>query len=72
MRLGRIRARLTFLWLLLLDPRHLRSDLRTMWPNVPRGATMVTCRLTLFVGMLLDRLCKFKVEIYVSHGEGHI
>jgi len=49
-RLGRIRARFNFPWLLLLDLRLLSSDLRTVWPNVLRGAIMVTCKLALFVG----------------------
>jgi hypothetical protein len=42
MSLGRIRARSTFLWLLVLDPRFLSSDLRIVWPNVPRDATKMT------------------------------
>jgi hypothetical protein len=67
MRLERFRARLTCLWLLLLNLRLLRSDLRTVWPDVPRGATMMTCRLSLFVGMLLNRLCKFKVSILTNN-----
>jgi hypothetical protein len=64
MRVGRFRARLTYLWLLFLDPRLLISDLRTMWHDVPRG---VTCRLALFVGMLLERVCKFKVSILTNN-----
>jgi hypothetical protein len=67
MRLGRMRARFTFLWLLLFDPRLLSSDPRIVWPNVPKGSTMVTCRLALFVGMLFDRFCKFKVSILTKN-----
>jgi hypothetical protein len=83
MRLGRFRARLTCLWFLLLDPRFLRTDLRTMWLDVSRDTTMMAGRLTSFAGMLLSRLCKFKVSIitnnkvltslrYVSYGKRHI
>jgi hypothetical protein len=66
-RLGRIRARFTFLWLLLLDPRLLSSDLRTVLPNMPRDATKMTCRLASFVGMLLDRFYKFTVSILTNN-----
>jgi len=67
MRHGRFRARLTCLWLLLLDLRLLISDLRTVWPNVSKEITMMAGRLTSFAGMLLDRLCKFKVSILTNN-----
>jgi len=51
MRLGRFRARLTYLWLLLLDPMLLMPDLMTMW----------------LAEMLLDRLCHFKVSIFTQN-----
>jgi hypothetical protein len=41
---GRFRARLTYLWLLLLYPRLLGTYLRTLWPDVPRDATMMAGR----------------------------
>jgi hypothetical protein len=41
MRLGRFRARLTCLWLLLLDLRLLKMVLRTMGLDVPRDDTMM-------------------------------
>jgi hypothetical protein len=44
MRLGRFRTRFTFLWLLLLDPRLLRADLRTVWSDVTSDATMMAGR----------------------------
>jgi hypothetical protein len=53
MRHERFRARLTCLWPLLLDSRLLILDLRTVWADVPKGATMVTCRLALFVVLVL-------------------
>jgi hypothetical protein len=67
MRLGRFRARLTCLWLLLLDPIFLRMDLRTVWLDVSRDTTMMTSRLASFVGMLLNMLCKFKVSILTNN-----
>jgi hypothetical protein len=67
MRLGWIRVRFTFLWLLLLDPGFLSSNLRTVWPIVPRDAIKITCRLASFVGMLLDRFYKFTVSILTNN-----
>jgi hypothetical protein len=56
MRLGRFRARLTCLWLLLLDPRLLMLDLMTVWPDVSCDTTAMAGRLSLFAEILLDRL----------------
>jgi hypothetical protein len=67
MRLGRFRARLTCLWLLLLDSRFLRTDLRIVWLDMPRDTTMIASRLTLFIGMLLDKLYTFKVSILTNN-----
>jgi hypothetical protein len=84
MRLGRFRARLTCLWLLLLDPRLQMPDLMTVWPDVSCDTTVMTSRLSLFTEMLLDMLCNLGVsiltqnkssyllEINVSYGAGHI
>jgi hypothetical protein len=63
MRLGRFRARLTCLWLFLLDSRLLMPDLMTMWPNVSCDTTMMAGRLTLFAEIILDRFYNFKVSI---------
>jgi hypothetical protein len=63
MRLGRFRARLIYLWLLLLDLRLLMLDLMTVWPDVSYDTTTMAGRLSLFAEMLLDRLCNFKVSI---------
>jgi hypothetical protein len=67
MRLGRFRARLTCLWLLLLDPRLLMLDLMTVWPNVSCDTTVMGGRLTLFGEMLFYRLCNFKVSILTQN-----
>jgi hypothetical protein len=56
-RLGRFRARLTCLWLLILDPRLLMPDLMTVWADVSCDTIVMAGRLTLFPKMLLDRLC---------------
>jgi hypothetical protein len=61
-RLGRFRARLTCLLLGFPNLRLLMSDLRTVWPDMSKDTTMIACRLTLFAEMLLERLCKFKIE----------
>jgi hypothetical protein len=64
MRLGKFRARLTCLWLLLLDPKLMIPDLMTVWPNnVSYDTTVMASRLTLFAEMLFDRLCNFEVSI---------
>jgi hypothetical protein len=63
MKHGRFRARLTWLWLLFLDPRLLMLNLMTVWPNVYCDTTLMAGRLTSFAEMLLDRLCNFKVNI---------
>jgi hypothetical protein len=60
---GRFRARLTCVWLFLLDPRLLGTDLRIVWLDVPRDSTMMAGRLTLFARILFDRLWNFKVSI---------
>jgi len=62
MRLGRFRARLTCLWLLLLDPRLLMPDLMRVWPDVSCDTTVMADRLSLFTEMLLDMLCKLGVK----------
>jgi hypothetical protein len=62
MRLGRFRARLTCLLLYFPDPRLLMSDLRAVWPNVPRDTTMIAGRLTSFAEMLLEGLCKLALS----------
>jgi hypothetical protein len=62
MRHGRIRARLTCLWLLFLDLRLLMPDLMTLWPNVSCDTTVMAGTLTSFAEMLLDRLCNFMVS----------
>jgi hypothetical protein len=67
MRLGRFRARLTCLWLLLLDPRLLMPNLMTMWLDVSYETTVMAGRLYLFTEMLLDRLCNFKVSIFTQN-----
>jgi hypothetical protein len=67
MRHGRFRARLTYLWLLFLDPRILMPDLMTVWPNVSYNTTMMGGRLTSFAEMLIDRLCNFKVSILIQN-----
>jgi hypothetical protein len=54
MRLGRFGARLTCLLLCFLDPRLLMSDLRAVWLDVSRDATMIAGRLTSFAEMLLE------------------
>jgi hypothetical protein len=56
MRLGRFRARLTCLWLLLLDPRLLMPNLMIVWPYVSCDTTLMASRLSLFGEMLLDML----------------
>jgi hypothetical protein len=63
MRLGRSRARLTCLWLLLLDPRLLMPDLMTIWPDVSYDTTVMAGRLSLFVEMLLEMLYNLGVSI---------
>jgi hypothetical protein len=63
MRLGRFRARLTYLWLLLLNSRLLMPDLMTVWPDVPCDTTVMAGRLSLFAEMFLDKFCNFKVSI---------
>jgi hypothetical protein len=45
MRLGRFRARLSYLWLLVLDPR--LPNLITVWPDVSYDTTVMAGRLTL-------------------------
>jgi hypothetical protein len=67
MRLGRFRARLTCLRLLLLDPRLLMPDLMIVWPNVSCDTTVMASRLTSFAKMLLDRLFNFKVSILTQN-----
>jgi hypothetical protein len=67
MRLGRFRARLTYLLLCFPDPRLLMSDLRIMWPEVSRDTTMIVGRLTSFAEMLLERFCKFKISISTNN-----
>jgi hypothetical protein len=67
MRLGRLRTRLTYLWLLLLDLRLLMSDLMTLRPDVFCDTTVMAGRLSLFAEMLLDRLCNFKVSIFTQN-----
>jgi hypothetical protein len=67
MRLGRFRARLTCVWLLLLYPRLLMLDIMTMWPDVSCDTTVMASRLSLFVEMLLDRLYNFKVSILTQN-----
>jgi hypothetical protein len=42
-------------------------DLMTVWPNVSCDTTVMAGRLTSFVGMLLDRLCNFKVSILTQN-----
>jgi hypothetical protein len=66
MRLGRFRARLTCLLLCFPDSRLLMSDLRTVWPDVSRDTTMIAGRLTSFAEMLLERLYKFKISIFIK------
>jgi hypothetical protein len=63
MKLGRFRARFTLLWLLLLDPRFLRADLRAVLSDVIDDAAVMIGRQVSFVGMFHDRLCKFNVSI---------
>jgi hypothetical protein len=67
MRLGRFRARLTYLWLLLLDSRLLMPDLMTVWPDVSCDTAVMAGRLSLFAEMLLDRLCNFRVSIITQN-----
>jgi hypothetical protein len=67
MRLGRFRARLTCLLLSFPDPRLLMSDLRTVWPDVSKDTTMKAGRLTSFVELLLEGLCKFKISIFTNN-----
>jgi hypothetical protein len=67
MRHGRFRARLTYLWLLFLDPMLLMPDLMTVWPYVSRDTTVMAGRLTSFAEMLLDKLCNFKVSILTQN-----
>jgi hypothetical protein len=67
MRLGRFRARLTCLLLCFPDPRLLMSDSRTVWLDVSRDTTMIAGRLTSFVEMLFERLCKFKISIFTNN-----
>jgi hypothetical protein len=43
------------------------SDLRTVWPDVSKDTTMIAGRLTSFVEMLLERLCKFKISIFTNN-----
>jgi hypothetical protein len=44
MKLGRSSAKFTLLWLLLLNPRLLRVDLRIVCSDVTKDATMVAGR----------------------------
>jgi hypothetical protein len=67
MKLGRFRARLTCLWLLLLDPRLLMPNLMTVWPNVSCDTTVMVGRLTLFAEMLIDMLCNLRVSILTQN-----
>jgi hypothetical protein len=67
MRLGKSRTRFTFLWLLLLDLGLLSMDLWTMRSNVTVGATMMAGRQTSFVGMLLNSLCRFNINILANN-----
>jgi hypothetical protein len=67
MRLGRFRARLTCLLLYFPDSRLLMLDLRTMWPDASRDTTTKTGRLTSFVEMLHEGLCKFKIRIFTNN-----
>jgi hypothetical protein len=48
MRLEKFRARLTCLWLLLLDLRLLMPNLMTVWPDVSCDTTVMAGRLSLF------------------------
>jgi hypothetical protein len=66
-RLGRFRARLTYLLLCFPYPRLLMSDLRTVWPDVSKDTTMKAGRLTLFAEMLLEGFCKFKISIFTNN-----
>jgi hypothetical protein len=43
------------------------SDLRTMWPDVSRDTIMIAGRLVLFAEMLLERLCKFKISLFINN-----
>jgi hypothetical protein len=67
MRLGRFRARLTYFWLLLLDPRLLMLDLMTVWPDVSYDTTVMADMLSLFIEMLLDWLYNFKGSIFTQN-----
>jgi hypothetical protein len=67
MRLGRFRARLTYLWLLFLDPRLLMPDLLTVWPNMSCDTIVMVGRMSLFAEMLLDMLCNFRVSILTQN-----
>jgi hypothetical protein len=44
MSLGRSSAEFTFLWLLRLDPRLLRVDLRTVWSKLTSDTTVMAGR----------------------------
>jgi hypothetical protein len=67
MRVGRFRARLTCLWLLLLDSRLPMPDLMTVWLDVSSDTTLMAGRLSLFAEMILDRLCNFKFSIFTQN-----
>jgi hypothetical protein len=67
MRLGRSKAIFAFLWLLLIDSRLLRVDLRAMLSDVTGDAAVMTGRQVSFVGMLHDRLCRFNVSILINN-----
>jgi hypothetical protein len=66
-RLGRFRARLTYLLLCFPYPRLLMSDLRAVWPDVSRDTTIIVGRLTSFAKMLLEGLCKLKISFFTNN-----
>jgi hypothetical protein len=63
MRLEGFRASFIFLWLLLLDPRLLRVNLRIVWSDVTSDVTMMAGRQASCSGMLHGRYCRFNVSI---------
>jgi len=66
-RLGRFRARLTYLLLCFPYPRLLMSDMRAVWPDVSRDTTIIVGRLTSFAKMLLEGLCKLKISFFTNN-----
>jgi hypothetical protein len=67
MRHRRFRARLTGIWLLILDLRFLMPDLMTVWPNVSCDTIVMAGRLSLFADMLLDMLCNLGISILTQN-----